>query len=256
MTRKNVREPWEMHDTLAVCSVLYGSESNAGFFTTFQGFGQRLDHLFFKRRSEGNVHRAYNNQLSEDRMDFVFWAFEVGLLFLAPPTPLQGDFDTPLLNEYLVPFWTQDLPRHCSASLQIGQDTNLTLNAMMMSPGYGPMCNGAAFGVDDLGASYAPEYVYTAVQGQPEPQSRYWIAGGTVEEPEPIGIPKGELIELRLEVSEFARTILQNAAGPGVMRIGGVGEGPSPIDLPARFEIQAAIWGYREVQQRGELSAS
>ena len=91
----NVREPWEIHDTLCVCSTLYGSESSAGYFATFAAFGQQLEHLFFKRRSEGNVHRAYNNQQAEDRADFVFHAFQVGLAFIAPPTPLDIDGAAP-----------------------------------------------------------------------------------------------------------------------------------------------------------------
>ena len=83
-----------------------------------------------------------------------------------------------------------------------------------------------------------------------------WIAGGSMKFPKPIGIPKGELVELRLEVAEFARNILTNARGPGNMAIGGIGEGPTRVDIPARFSIQASIWGYREVQQRGDLAAS
>lgn len=256
MTFKNVREPWEMHDTLCVCQNLYASESNAGYYASFVAFGQQLEHLFFKRRSEGNVHRAYNNQQAEDRMDYVFRAFQIGLLFIGPPTPLVYSTELiPQAQEYISTFWTQDLPRHCSASLKIGQDTNLVLQGMMASPGYGPASNGAAFGVDELIApgTYFPEMMYTAVQGIPIPQSRYWIAGGTYDLPDPIGIPKGELVELKLKVSEHARGILSTAGGPGVYQIG---DGADPITFPTRFAIQASIWGYREVQQRGELRAS
>ena len=258
----NVREPWEMHDTLCVCANLYGSESQSGFFTTWVAFGQQLEHRFFKRRSEGNVHRAYNNQQAEDRSDFVFRAFEVGLLFHAPPTPLIYSANGPAeAQDYISTFWTQDLPRHCSASLKIGQDTNLKLNSMMMSPGYGPATNGAAFGQDWIGVNtvpndnYWPEMMYTAVQGMPIPQCRYWIAGGSIDHPEPIGIPKGELVELNLKVSEHARGILSTAGGPGNYQMGDAAAGGS-IVFASRFSIQASIWGYREVQQRGELRAS
>lgn len=260
MVAKNVREPWEMHDTLCVCQALYGSESNAGYFTTFNAFGQQLEHLFFKRRSEGNVHRAYNNQQAEDRADFVFHAFQVGLAFIAPPTPLDVDGAAPANpNEFLNVWWQTDLPRHCSASLKIGQDTNLVLNAMMMSPGYGPSNSGVSYGVDDtnVGVNWQ-EMVHTASQGIPTPQARYWIAGGTLANPKPIGIPKGELVELRLEVSEHARGLLQATTGPGSIRMGGTGEGPggSGSYIVSRYAIQASLWGFREVQQRGELRAS
>lgn len=257
MPAVNVREPWEMHDSICIDSTLYGSESNAGFFTTFVGFGQQADHLFFKRRSEGNVHRCYNNQQAEDRSDFVFRAFTVGLLFVAPPTPLDCDAGTPGdANELLPVFWTSQLPYHCSISLKIGQDTNLKLQSMMMSPGYGPQTSGVAYGVDDTAVDTNwPEMVYTGVQGVPTASSRYWIAGGTPQNPEPIGIPKGELIEMKLRVSEYARGLLTTAAGPGVYRIGGTGEADA-VSIPTRYGIQASLWGYREVQQRGELRAS
>lgn len=255
----NVREPWEMHDSICIDSTLYGSEASAGFYTTFVGFAETTEHLFFKRRSEGNVHRAYNNQQAEDRSDFVFQAFQVGLCFIAPPTPLDfnplgvAPFDA---NELLPVFWAQDLPRHCSISLKIGQDTNLRLQAMMCSPGYGPHTGGVAYGVDDtnIGVNF-PEMVSAASQGVPTPSSRYWIAGGSLDNPQPIGIPKGELIEMKLKLSEWARGMLLQAAGPGVYRIGGTGEAEA-TSFPTRYGIQASLWGYREVQQRGELRAT
>lgn len=253
----NVREPWEMHDTICICSSLYGSEDQAGFYTNFVTFGQQSEHLFFKRRSEGNVHRAYNNQQAEDRSDFVFQAFSVGLLFIAPPTPLDCDAGTPGdANELLPIFWTHDLPRHCSISLKIGQDTNLRLQAMMMSPGYGPVTSGIAYGLDDgaVPDTNWPEMVATACQGLPTPASRYWIAGGTMQNPKPIGIPKGELIEMKLRLSEYARGLLTTAAGPGSYRIGNTGEA-DVVSIPTRYAIQASLWGYREVQQRGQLRA-
>jgi len=252
----NVREAWEIHDSIVVCNTLYASEANAGFFTSFINFGQQMEHLFFKRRSQGNVHSAYNNQLGEDRTDFVFRAFSVGLLFIAPPTHLDWSTDViPISQDYAAPFWTQELPRHCSGSIKIGQDTNLKLNGMMMSPGYGPATNGAAYGRDEAGEadSFFPEFVYTSVQGLPIAYARYWIAGGTRENPEPIGIPKNEILEMKLKVSEHARGILATMGGPGLLR-----QGPSalPITFPSQFSIQASLHGYREVQQRGELRAT
>lgn len=259
MTMKNVREPWVQYDTICVCETLYGSEANAGFFTTFNAFGQQAYHLLFKRRSEGNVHRAYCNQQSEDRTDFVFWVFEIGLLFIGPPTPLDlvldGEGPNYGAQEFMSPFWTGGLPRHCSAKLKIGQDDKLHTSAMMLSPGYGPVASGMTFGSDTLGGqALKPEMVWAGCQGDPVPQSRYWLP--VIKEdgsPGPIGIPKNELIELRLEVSEHARTILQAVEGPGAMEFGNTG---AEIYIKSRYRIQASLWGYREVQQRGELRAS
>lgn len=256
MPNLNVREPWVMYDSLSVRNTLYASEANAGFFTSFVGFGQQQDHLFFKRRSEGNVHLAYCNQLSEDRTDFVMQAFQVGLLFIAPPTTMDLSGNSPAeVQEVLPSWWTQELPRHCSASLKIGQDTNLKLQAMMMSPGYGPVCDGAALGVDDPGTpdQFYPEFIWASTQGLPTPGSRYWIAGGTMQKPQPIGIPKNELVELKVSISEYARNFLTAIGGPGYYEFGEVADS---YPFPTSYSIQAAIWGYREVQQRGELRAS
>lgn len=257
---RNVREPWVQYDTICVCSQLYGSEANAGYYTTFQAFGQQASHLLFKRRSEGNVHRAYCNQQSEDRTDFVFWVFEIGLLFMGPPTPtdqtVDGEGPNYFAQEYMPPFWTGVLPRHCAAKLKIGQDEKLHTSAMMLNPGYGPVTSGVAFGADTWAAAagFKPEMVWCGTQGDPVPQARYWLPI-TKEDgsPGPIGIPKNELIELRLEVSEFARTTLQAAEGPGTLNFGQTG---AEVYIPSRYRIQASLWGFREVQQRGQLRAS
>lgn len=253
---KNVREPWEMHDTLCICNSLYGSEANAGYFTTFNAFGQQSEHLMFKRRSEGNVHRAYNNQQSEDRTDFVFHIFAIGLLFQAPTTldaRYSGDPVVPShYQQYLPAFWTGELPRHCSASLVVGQDTKVDLQAMMMSPGYGPQTSGVGSGLDTLAAeSPTPEMVWTGMQGVPIPSVRYWLATGG-NDPKPIGVPKGELLEVKIKVSEYARNLLTAAGGPYSYA---QGEEAVYTYFNTRYYIQASLWGYREVQQRGQLRA-
>ena len=260
MTNVNVREPWEVHDTLCVCNTLYGSEANAGYFTTFNAFGQQNEHLFFKRRSEGNVHRAYCNMQSEDRTDFVLRAFQVGLAFFAPPTFDQrhtGVPDEPAqFQSYLPAFWTGELPRHVSAELIVGQDTKLELQGMMMSPGYGPQTSGVGSGLDESSigdVDYPPELVWAGGQGTPLPQVRYWLATGG-DDPKPLGIPKGELLEVKIKLSEHARNILTVAAGPYDYYQGDSDRGFTYFKT--RYYIQASIWGYREVQQRGELRAS
>ena len=265
MAYKLVREPWEMHDTLCVCRTLYGSESNAGYFTTFAAFGATNRHLFFKRRSEGNVHRAYCNMQSEDRTDFVMHLFSIGLMFYAPPTPFDvqtyGPGDPIQAQEYLPSFWTQELPRHSSAILKVGQDKKLELQSMMLSPGYGAMADGAALGIDDMvpDTVYLPEMVWATCQGIPTPSARYQLFVGDPASPDPIAIPQGETIELELSLSEQATSVLQQVGGPGSLFIGQNNQGPDPAAVgqfaPSRCGIQASLWGYRSVQQRGELRA-
>lgn len=263
---KLVQEPWEMHDTLCVCYRLYANEAQGGFFQTFAAFGLQERHLFFKRRSEANVHRAYCNQQSEDRTDFVFYAFQLGLLFFGPPTSLDvstyGEGTPIQAQEYLPSFWCGELPRHSGVTLRIGQDKKLELQAMMLSPGYGPVSSGAALGIDDPvpGTSYMPEMVWTTVQGVPVAASRYNLFTGDENNPQPIAIPMGETIELELVLSEHARSILQAVGGPqfyytGQPSANGPGQGAVGEFIATRYGIQASLWGYRCVQQRGMLRA-
>jgi hypothetical protein len=261
---KLVQEPWEIHDTLCVCRELYASEARAGYFTTFAAFGAQQRHLFFKRRSEAIVHRSYCNSQSEDRTDFVFYAFQLGLMFFGPPTPWDVQSYGPGVpiqaQEYLPSFWCGELPRHTSAALLIGQDKKLELQSMMLSPGYGPVQKGAALGIDDPvpGTVYMPEFVWTTTQGVPVASARYNIFVGTPEKPEPIGIPQGESIELELNLTEHAQNILQSSGGPEFYYTGQPSTGPQGAEgefIATRYGIQATLWGYRRVQQRGELRA-
>jgi hypothetical protein len=261
MDYKLVREPWEMHDTLCVCHQLYGNEAQAGFFTTFAAFAAQPEHIFLKRRSEANVHRSYCNNQSEDRTDFVFHAFQMGIMFGGPPTPLDvntyGEGVPIQAQEYLPSFWCGELPRHTSAHLRIGQDKKLEMQSMMLSPGYGCVTNGAALGIDDPipDTQYMPEFVWTTNQGVPVSTARYDLWTGDPKNPQPIGIPQGETVEVTIKLTEHAQDILSSSGGPLYYYTGQPNGSDLPIGefYPTRYFIQVALWGYREVQQRGEL---
>jgi len=258
MKYANVREPWAIHDTIKICKTLYGSENQIGFFTTFAGFAQREKQLFFKNRSEGNTHLAYNNQQAVDRTDFVFHIFSVGVHFFAPISPLdmQDDQGTAGFCQDAMPaFWTMDLPNHCAATLRIGQDDKLEANAAMLIPGYGPNFSGAGTAVQDLGGEgdAMPELVWAATQGVPGRRSRFFTAVDKKGNPKPISVPRNDIIEMSLEVSEFARGFLNAAGGPGYYWFG------LPTDntyiFPTAYGVQCSLYGFREVQQRGQLHA-
>lgn len=256
MKYKNVREPWELHDTICICNTLYGNEDQVGFLPTFVAFSQREKHIFFKARSEGNTHLAYNNQSASDRVDFVFHLFSVGVHFFGPPTPLDmysSAGDALAAQDALPSFWCMDLPRHCGVTVRIGQDDKLQAQAIMLSPGYGPQFSGAGTAVQDLGGEgdCAPELVWSATQGIPGRRSRFFTALDARGNPRPISIPRNDIIEVSLAVSEFARDFLSNAEGPNNYFFDDIA---SSTDIfPTRYGIQVSMYGYREVQQRGML---
>lgn len=250
----NVRETWELHDTINVDSVLLGQEQQNGFFPSFAALGRQNSIAFFKRRTEGSVHLAYNNQLSADKADYVIRLFSVGVHFYGPPTPYEAQnvLDVPEnVQDYAPIFWTSDLPRHCSLSLEIDQNEVCLAAAAQLSPGYGPRIDGAACGVNGVLTDSMPEMIFANTMGLPKPSSRYWLATDYQGKSKPIDIPRDAPIEAKLEISEIATTLLQVMGGPGNY-VFGTG---SFTFFNMRYGIQVSLYGYREVQQRGELHA-
>jgi hypothetical protein len=263
MEYRNVLEPYVLYDTVVVCALLKNTEVGAGFFTTFQQFG-RQRHLMFKRRSKSIVNLAYCNMDSEDRVDFPFHIFGAGLSFMGPCTPFDvegaSSSDAGGNQEYLPSFWCGELPRHTTASLKIGQDTKLQIQSMMASPGYGPVTHGAALGIDNPEPDtkcHLPEFVWTTTQGTANHCARYSAFTLQNGQPNPIEVPKGESIELEIQMSEQATNVLRASGGPGNYIVNkSLVEVPVMEYYPTRYMIQASLWGYREVQQRGELHAA
>ncbi len=279
MTMMNVREPWELHDTVAICKNLYGSEPAGGFFTNFAGFAAQEKHLFFKLRSIGNVHMAYNNQAAVDRSDFVFHAFSIGVRFFAPCTPVLIDEEIAIAANIIpAPYqswWMHTLPRHCGFEFSVGQDVKLSANSLMAAPGYGPDISAIGAGLSghevtgvtlpngdyvlEYQAPVIPEIIWSGTQGVPQKQFRFQF--GDARNPSPIAIPRGEIIEARILLSQYAQRVLQRFQNPGGYVLQQQILDPDPpneplqpwIVFPARFGIQVSLYGMREVQQRGQL---
>lgn len=250
----NVQESWPIYDTLIVCPSLYGPEASVpGWFTTFAAMSARQDHSLFKTRSEANAGLYYNNQQSQDRTDFAFKAFSLGLRFFAPANRVEfavgSGSPAPLPPwDQSAHFWTVDLPRHVGVELRIGQDIKLQSTGYRLPSGYGVAASGAAYGSEGLSA-VQKEFNFHVSQGVPDISNRF------VFRP-PIGIPRNETIEVRLLLSDYARYVLSNMPGPGEMfEAIAVGEGYTYFKNAARYGIQASLWGIREVQQRGQLHA-
>lgn len=254
--RLNVMESWPIYDTIIICKELFGAESNTpGFFNTFNQFAARQDHSLFKTRSEAIAGLAYNNQQSQDRVDFAYHAFSIGISFFAPSNCLQWKgllvgAETP--ETLLSVLWTIDLPRLIGVELRIGQDVKLTGTCYRLPPGYGPFGAGATMGGDDangsdLGDSPMPQFIFVANQGMPDVANRFTFKP-------PVDIPRNETIEVKLYLSDIARQILTQIRGPeSALQTIDETEGALFSQIPGRFGIQASLWGIREVQQRGNL---
>lgn len=141
-----------------------------------------------------------------------------------------------------------DLPAHCGIDFVVAQDTKLEANAYMTPPGYGPMGMGMGSGRDAYNTALGgPILMQSGTQGIPKKQNRYQFDT-------PVAIPRNEIIEGTLYLSEGIARILQNSAGP---LLSGYnywnGEGMGRHSHYVRYGIQMSLMGVREVQQRGQL---
>jgi len=251
----NIPESWPIYDTITICRDLYGQESGQpGFFPSFAAFAQRSDHSLFKMRSEALAGLPYNNQASQDRVDFAFHAFSIGLAFYGPSWANEGIAESTENDAIVSAFWQMDLPRYIGVEFRIGPDVKLSGTCMRLPPGYGPRASGIAHGIDTVQENVlAPQCIVVPTQGEASIGNRFRFKP-------PVDLPRNETIEVKLYLSDVARYVLNQLAGPGYItwptQFAGA-EVPEFVTATkaARYGIQASLWGIREVQQRGELHA-
>lgn len=230
----NVQESWPIYDTVLISPVYYGKEQNQnGWFTSFLGFSQQESHQFYKARTAGSSHLAYNNMGSADNIDFVYKAYSFGVRFFAPVCP-DGYYDTitdpnkptiRAMQESLNAFWIWDLPRHCGVDLRVQQDVVLENCCMATPPGYGPR-GGGGVQSGNLDLDHYALNSYFESQGeivdsywwwQQQAQDPWQVVIGSQSEPvidcrflfpNPIKIPRNSTIEANIYVGLYARNLL------------------------------------------------
>lgn len=258
----NVGEAWPLYDTLMI-GQQFGTEQNAGWYSTFLQFSQRETHSFFTLRTEGSLDLAYTNRQSSDKMDFGFEAYSMGISFFGPSSYVQGTLvggdmtATMRFDSQVSHWWHTEFPRHCAIQLRVQQDVVAELPAMACPCGYGPVGGGASYAHDQIGydggeitpnPGFLPVANFSVTQGVPNLTNRWPF-------PKPIKIPRNATIEGILTVSLQARTVLE--------RIGAVNnylfnsqETATPYTMHefySRYGIQLSLIGKRLVQQRGQL---
>jgi hypothetical protein len=261
----NVAEGAPLYDSVIICSHMYGKElSVGGWYTSFAGFAANSIHTFFKSRTEGSTHLAYCNMQSADNVDTPFIAYTFGVRFFAPVSP--DCFDFRLVSpqgciENMPAWWLWDLPKHCGVDFRVQQDVVIENTCLASPSGYGPRGGGGAQPATDTrmsgGAHVAntiPWKVAIGTIGDPSIDNRFPL-------PEPIKIARNTSIEANLYVSDYARFCLNQMAGPldNVM-LTECQATTTPVDtdylyVPTRYGIQISLYGYREVQQRGQYFA-
>lgn len=256
----NVAESASLYDTVIICESMYGKETSInGWFTTFAGFAANEKHTFFKSRTEGSSNLAYCNMQSADSVDFVFKVFSFGVRFFAPVSPdaINYTIQSPVQYADNMPaFWTFDLPKFCGIDFRVQQDIIIENTCLATPSGYGPRGGGGAQPATDTrigNANQIPWKTNVGTIGEPSIDNRFPL-------PEPISIPRNTQIEANIYVSEYGRYVLSRLVGPlrNVILTEKQAAGPGITDyiqLPTRYGIQVSLYGYREVQQRGQYFA-
>lgn len=258
----NVTESYPLYDTVLICSQFYGKETNiVGWFTNFRDFADNDKHTFFKTRTIGSTHLAYCNFDSADNVDFVFNALSMGVRFFAPIVPdghkgdVTDDYDLVLLNENNPCWWLFDLPKHCGVDFRVQQDVIIENTCLATPPGYGPRLGGGTQPIRDenVNIRYDPYKIVTGTIGEASIDNRFPF-------PYPVRIPRNATIEANIYPSLYARRIMEDISGPLEWVESGASGTNEPastdtIGVPVRYGIQVSLYGYREVQQRGQYHA-
>lgn len=260
----NVAESFPLYDTVLVCSDFYGKElSVMGWYTNFRDFADNYKHTFFKNRTIGSTHLAYCNMDSADNVDYVFNAISMGVRFFAPVVPdgykgtVSDDYRETLINENNPVWWLFDLPKHCGVDFRVQQDVIVENTCLATPAGYGPRLGS--------GTQPFPDATNTNI----EYRRAFKIVTGGIGEaaidnrfpfPYPVRIPRNATIEANIYPSLYARQVMADIAGPLDWVSAGESGGETPgstdtIAIPTRYGIQVSLYGYREVQQRGQYHA-
>ncbi|MEJ2330815.1 MAG: hypothetical protein P8Z33_13375 [Gammaproteobacteria bacterium] len=258
----NVTESYPLYDTILICSDFYGKETNiVGWFTNFRDFANNDKHTFFKSRTIGSTHLAYCNFDSADNVDFVYVAMSMGVRFFGPIVPdgykggVSDDYALTLLNENNPTWWLFDLPKHCGVDFRVQQDVIVENTCLATPPGYGPRIGGGTQPITDpnVNIQYQAYKIVTGGIGEASIDNRFPF-------PYPVKIPRNATIEANIYPSLYARRVMEDLAGP----LDWVGSGASGAEtpgstdtfaVPVRYGIQVSLYGYREVQQRGQYHA-
>lgn len=258
----NVAESYPLYDSVIVCSELYGKErALPGWFNNFRDFAANERHTFFKSRTIGNSHQAYCNLDSADNVDFVYKCYSIGVRFWGPVSPdtINRITGSPYgMNENVLPFWLFDLPKHCGFDFKVQQDTIVENTCLATPPGYGPRIGGGAQPATETEAPYpnqTPWKIITGTNGEPVINNRFTF-------PSPISIPRNATIEANIYPAHYARYMMENLDGPesAVLPVEEANNQPG-LDadyflIPNRFGITVSLYGYREVQQRGQYHST
>ena len=240
-----VREDVTMCDTVLIGPGVRDLEYNTGWDTSFAATGRHTRLNFFNVRSR--VHGlAYSNSDSIDRSPYKLEITKIRCEFFGPGGSLQIGAD-PAFDDAIEPqIFLGDLVYHCGLSFFVQKDERLASPAALCSAGAGIVGSGAIVGT---AGNTAPLVYSSASSGVQRLKNGFQFAGSII-------IPDGSTYSVELEISEYARQLLQKLSGPGSAYVWkDIGNGPELVATKIYYGIRILLDGKRFVAQRGMATA-
>lgn len=192
-----------------------------------------------------------------------------------------------VLQSQMGHIWKAEIPMHAGFEFKVEQDVILEGPAMTFPPGHGFTGSGSAWsGPVSPGVSAVPGYdmnidpdtagedsilqypqhISVVTQGHPRMGNRFNFVN-SAGEPAPIEIPKGALVQAKINISPYVQYLLDDVLGPlyylfnrRCPREWAIGATPDlekddNIYFGTRYGITVSLLGERLVQQRGQYFA-
>jgi len=240
---KNVLEKWVMYDNCLIGDLATVGISNyPGSYATFDAVADDEEVSFLDIRNSAEVTKSYCNIAAKEKTDWSFYLNSIGIR-VNYPTPNQGsehDVDGPgeWANAHML---AAEIMNHAYFELTVSQDIILTAKPLMLPSGYGAYGYMMNSGSNNAALSHAVVVDHTE-NGVPDLRNRFsWDLKA-------FEIPKNTPLKGRLRFSKYAKELLRGLSTPENIDFEG-----TENDVPAIINIELSLFGYRAVQQRGEL---
>lgn len=250
----NVKENWMLCDSVVVGTNARDTQDVPGWFTTLGAMGTQ-NHLYFFNQRTRAAGLAYCNLDTRDQMPYAFLIKSAGVTFWAShqtenPQAIPDDGEWWVSN-YVPHIFLNDLPNHCSYTLQIQQDEVLKSKVPIVPAGYGPVGGGYGQTSPKTQFTVAVDKTYSAVSQSTAHISNRW------KFPETIKVPRNAALSVDLRFSEYAKGLLLAMTKRNVQdMMSGNGHANNADHMSKTFYgIQVTFIGQRLVQQRGQYHA-
>lgn len=237
----NAIEAWALYDTIQIRSDANEKEG----YASYAALGAAPIWPFLTIR-KSDIGIAYTNRDSNEAIEYAYEAYSLGVRFIAPEGIQEQPptNDTAFHNLAVHSIFSRMIAEHCGLRLKVEQDDKLIHTCTMAPDGFGPNSPSLmgtplqAIAVDQpsLGS-------YSNTNGDPHISGRWKF-------PAPIEIPRGAVVSIKLEPSEYCRRLLQEMPGPGNYAFF---IETAEKTKPSCALIRVDLIGKRGVQQRNAL---